>query len=118
MNGWTGAGSPLAKGFPIREPAPFQIRAMPRQEGMKPGIPEFEDLFSGTEPVVPFAHAVDLLPGTTILLTIGEEPLLVEQEVGDGKILVFLGTAYGPDSEDAFWNWPKWPHLLARVLYQ
>lgn len=50
---------------------------------------------------------MDLLPGTTILLTIGEEPLLVEQEVGDGKILVFLGTAYGPDSEDAFWNWPK-----------
>ncbi len=65
---------------------------------MKPGIPEFEDLFSGTEPVVPFAHAMDLLPGTTILLTIGEEPLLVEQEVGDGKILVF------------------WERLMVRIL--
>jgi uncharacterized membrane protein len=85
---------------------------------MKPAIPDFESFFSDTAPVVHFAHALDVLPGARVLLTIGEDPLLVEQKIGDGKLLVFLGTAYGPDSDQAFWNWPLWPELLEQMLYQ
>ena len=54
--------------------------------------------------------------GVKTTLRMGAEPLLVERRVGDGKLMVFLGTAFVPDSADAFWNWEQWPQLLERVL--
>lgn len=116
MNGWTGAGNPLAEIFPVRDPAPFRIRPVSPSSPMATTVPRLEDLFSESSPVVHFAHAMEPASGVKTTLRMGAEPLLVERRVGDGKLMVFLGTAFGPDSADAFWNWEQWPQLLERVL--
>ena len=85
---------------------------------MNASAQSLEDLLSDARPAVHFAHAMDARPDADIVLRAGGDPLLVEQPVGEGKLMVFLGTAFGPDTADAFWNWERWPQLLERILTQ
>ena len=116
MNGWAGEGNPLAETFPIADPRPFTIRALPPNTRIEPTDTLLADLLADAAPSVKFAHDVDVDADAAVLLKTSQGPLLVERKVGDGSMLVFCGTAMGDHTDTPFWNWPNWPVLLDRLL--
>ena len=117
MNGWTGRGNPLADLFPVTKPGPFAIRKLEPPGAIQPAAAGLESCFAGVAaPVVKYAHALEPAPDVRVLLRTAHGPLLVERKVGQGRLLVFLGTAMGTDEGTSFWNWERWPDLLVGLL--
>jgi len=56
---------------------------------------------------------------TEVLLTAGETPILVRQDVGRGTVSVFLGMPCGDfqgKTVEPFWKWKDWPELIAKLM--
>ena len=117
MNGWAGEGNPLREVVPLRDPGPFTIKRFeyPASIGNRDAF--LQDLFAlSDEPVVAFAHEVEPAEPFETVLAVEDRPLLIRRRIGEGEMLVFLGTAFGENRADTFWNWASWPALVRRLL--
>jgi len=75
------------------------------------------DLSWEMAPRVYYYHPAKPRPGATVLVTAGDEPLLVVWQVGEGRVAALLATAEGdpPPDQLAFWDWGDMPRLVASV---
>ena len=74
--------------------------------------------FAGNASVM-YRHMVAPKAGATVLLKgAGDEPLLVGQSYGKGKVAVFTGTVLGeaPAGSKAFWETDQWKQELAKAM--
>jgi uncharacterized membrane protein len=70
------------------------------------------------QPRLYWLHQVAPKPGTTVLLTAGDRPVLLEAPSGLGRTLLFAGTVEGdpPPTQRAAWTWSGWGELWGLVL--
>lgn len=117
MNGWVGEGNILANIFPLKNPGPFYIRGFAVPERIQPVFEEYTDIFTNElSPTVEFVHQCEVNAASRTILIAGDGPLLVQRDVGMGRMLVFLGTAMGENCDNSFWNWQEWPAFLEQLF--
>ena len=88
---------------------------------LKPRDNRLNDLDWKAMPCTVYYHKIAVCPGAKIWVTAGDRPMVVESQVGKGRVVVMLLSVMG-DAEKAgaplpFWEWKDWPELMARVLF-
>ncbi len=69
-------------------------------------------------PVLLWQHVLKAKPDASVLVTAGDNPVIVTRPYGKGKVCFVCAAPLGdaPAGETAFWDWAEWPKLMNLVL--
>jgi uncharacterized membrane protein len=69
-------------------------------------------------PYLQYYHVADVRTDSTVVLTAGEDPLLVTGNTGKGRSAALLATPLGKveSGRAAFWEWSSWPRTMANTI--
>lgn len=70
------------------------------------------------KPSLYYYHNVNAKNGVEILMWAGDKPVLLKRKYGKGSVIVFTGTVMGDKQKDEkpFWEWEKWPKIMAEMI--
>ncbi len=113
--------SSLAYYLPVKLKDPWQIRKADKPLPIVAVAKDYRGyLASKPVPCVVYYHDLATTREAEVLLGAGDRPLLVSRKLGQGEIVVFLGTTCGtvPANypQPLFWKWSGWPELARRIV--
>lgn len=107
--------------LPVELNMPWEIRQC--KPAVEFALPETNSLLKDVSwqkaPVVLFRHMVKPKPGAKVLLSGTKgEPLIVGDQFGKGRVVVFTGTVLGEatNGQTAFWDSSAWIDILGKVV--
>lgn len=109
----------LAEYLPVKINTQWDIGKCEKPLPLHTAAPgKFTGLEEDAAPFVFYMHNLEITKDANVLLKAGERPLLVSRKVGDGEILVFLGTSCGLREKGfmPFWEWPGWSKLATQII--
>jgi uncharacterized membrane protein len=108
--------------LPVTLPVPSDLVRPSRPLLLAPCGTLFADLQWNAQPYTMYYHAATLRPGARLLCASGDIPLIAEQAVGRGRLIVCLLSVMGEPNAKfpgvPFWQWADWPKLLAQIIKQ
>lgn len=103
--------------LPVEIKDAWQIKSSDVPLPVEPSSLQFSNIDWKEKPCVYYRHDLVPVKDAEVLLKAGGYPLLISKKCGKGKIVVFLGTVCGPETEQppVFWKWKNWTELVAMI---
>ena len=115
---WT--ESALGPVLPVAPRKEKDLVYSPKPLLLQPRGNAFDSLNWAEKPYTIYYHRAEVLPRAAVLLASGKIPLIVERQVGKGRIIVLLISMCGGNNPKVdgvpFWQWNDWPGLMAELI--
>jgi uncharacterized membrane protein len=110
----------LAPMYPAELGGRFDLQSVGAEKPVKlaPASVLAKGLDWSKPPVLLWQHVMKAKPDATVHVTAGGNPAILTRPFGKGKVCFVAAAPLGdaPRGETAFWDWPEWPKLVARLF--
>jgi len=91
---------------------------LPLRPGRGPLVAGLTPALWAEKPVLYWRHVIAPRQEATVALYAGDQPVLLTSQLGQGRVVVFTGTALGDKRGDElpFWQWRGWPIILGNAI--